>query len=148
MSLARLSGSNRNGWVAAHGMTQEVALRCRILLAAAAGMTNRGIAAECRVDMKTVALWRVRFTGTGPEKLREMAHAQGVSKSTISTIWRNHNPKPHRVKRFTLSRDARFLDQFTDVEGLYLPLPDQALGLCVDGKTQIQTQDRHSRDCS
>lgn len=29
---------------------------------------------------------------------RTMADAQGVSKSTISTIWRSHNLKPHRIK--------------------------------------------------
>jgi transposase len=31
---------------------------------------------------------------------RLMATRQGVSKSTVSTIWRSHNLKPHRVKRF------------------------------------------------
>ena len=71
-----------------------------------------------------------------------MAQAQGVSKSTISTIWRSHNLKPHRVKSFKLSRDARFLEKLTDVVGLYLNPPDQALVLCVDEKTQIQALDR------
>ena len=73
---------------------------------------------------------------------RTMAHVQGVSKSTVSTIWRSHNLKPHRVKTFKLSRDARFLEKLTDVVGLYLNPPDQALVLCVDEKTQIQALDR------
>jgi len=73
---------------------------------------------------------------------RQMAQAQGVSKSTVSTIWRSHNLKPHRVKRFKLSRDARFLEKLTDVVGLYLNPPDQALVLGVDEKTQIQALDR------
>ena len=73
---------------------------------------------------------------------RTMAHAQGVSKSTVSTIWRSHNLKPHRVKNFKLSRDVRFLEKLTDVVGLYLNPPDQALVLCVDEKTQIQALDR------
>ena len=73
---------------------------------------------------------------------RQMAQAQGVSKSTISTIWRSHNLKPHRVKSFKLSRDARFLEKLTDVVGLYLNPPDQAMVLCVDQKTQIQALDR------
>src|SRR5271166_6151538 len=38
---------------------------------------------------------------------RTMADVQGVSKSTVSTIWRSLNLKPHRVKTFKLSRDAR-----------------------------------------
>ncbi len=73
---------------------------------------------------------------------RTMAHLQGVSKSTVSTIWRSHNLKPHRVKTFKLSRDAQFLEKLTDVVGLYLNPPDQALVLCVDEKTQIQALDR------
>ena len=73
---------------------------------------------------------------------RTMAHAQGVSKSTVSTIWRSHQLKPHRVKTFKLSRDARFLEKLTDVVGLYLNPPEQALVLCVDEKTQIQALDR------
>jgi transposase/transcriptional regulator with XRE-family HTH domain len=179
----RLSDAEREQleqWVAAHGTPQQVALRCRIVLAAAAGETNLGIAAATGVDVKTVALWRGRFAETGPEGLweiaegrgrkpthsankikaiiratltskprgmtqwscRQMAQAQGVSKSTVSTIWRSHNLKPHRIKSFKLSRDARFLEKLTDVVGLYLNPPDQALVLCVDEKTQIQALDR------
>src|ERR1051326_7411768 len=73
---------------------------------------------------------------------RLMAVAQKVSKSTISTIWRSHNLKPHRVKTFKLSRDAKFLEKLTDVVGLYLNPPQQAIVLCVDEKTQIQALDR------
>lgn len=73
---------------------------------------------------------------------RLMAHAQGVSKSTVSNIWRSHNLKPHRIKGFKLSRDARFLEKLTDVVGLYLNPPEQAIVLCVDEKTQIQALDR------
>jgi hypothetical protein len=49
-----------------------------------------------------------------------MAERQGMSKSTISNIWRSHNLKPHRVKTFKLSRDPKFLEKLTDVIGLYL----------------------------
>ena len=71
-----------------------------------------------------------------------MAKNQEVSKSTISNIWRSHNLKPHRVKSFKLSRDSRFLEKLTDVVGLYLNPPQQALVLCVDEKSQIQALDR------
>jgi transposase len=73
---------------------------------------------------------------------RLMAEAQQVSKSTISNIWRSHNLKPHRVKTFKLSRDAKFLEKLTDVVGLYLNPPQQAIVLCVDEKSQIQALDR------
>ena len=65
-----------------------------------------------------------------------------VSKSTISNIWRSHNLKPHRVKSFNLSRDTRFLEKLTDLVGLYLNPPQQALVLCIDEKSQIQALDR------
>jgi len=166
-------------WVAAHGTPQQVALRCRIVLAAAE-QGDVSIGRELGVSRPTVKLWRERFAQAGPEGLwkiapgrgrkpsytpdkiqsiiqatlqtkpkgmtqwscRRMAHSQGVSKSTVNNIWRSHNLKPHRVKSFKLSRDARFLEKLTDVVGLYLNPPDQAMVLCVDEKTQIQALDR------
>ena len=71
-----------------------------------------------------------------------MAKQQGLSKSTVSNLWRSHNIKPHRVKRFKLSRDPQFLEKLTDVVGLYLNPPQQAIVLCVDEKSQIQALDR------
>ena len=71
-----------------------------------------------------------------------MAENQGLSKSTVSNIWRSHNLKPHRVKTFKLSRDPQFLEKLTDVVGLYLNPPEKAVVLCVDEKSQIQALDR------
>jgi transposase len=71
-----------------------------------------------------------------------MAKSQAVSKSTVSNIWRSHNIKPHRVKTFKLSRDPKFLEKLTDVVGLYLNPPQQAIVLCGDEKAQIQALDR------
>jgi transposase len=73
---------------------------------------------------------------------RTMAASQGVSKSTINTIWQAHNLKPHLVETFKLSRDPKFLEKMTDVVGLYLNPPQQAIVLCVDEKSQIQALDR------
>ncbi len=167
-------------WVAAHGTPQQVALRCRIVLAAAEGRSDVAIAEQLAVNRKTVILWRKRFseqrldalwevaTGRGrkptydidkiaaivdatlqtkPEGMthwscRTMAKDQGVSKSTINAIWQAHNLKPHRTKTFKLSRDAKFLEKMTDVVGLYLNPPQQAIVLCVDEKSQIQALDR------
>jgi transposase len=167
-------------WLSAHGTPQQVALRCRIVLAAAEGQAENAIASQLGTNRKTVRLWRSRFAQRGleglweiapgrgrkptygPEKIkaivdatlqtkpagmthwscRQMAKAQGVSKSTVSNIWRSHQVKPHRVKRFKLSRDPRFLEKLTDVVGLYLNPPQQAMVLCVDEKSQIQALDR------
>jgi hypothetical protein len=46
------------------------------------------------------------------------------------------------VKAFKLSRDPKFLEKMTDVIGLYLNPPQQAIVLCVDEKSQIQALDR------
>ena len=73
---------------------------------------------------------------------RTMAQSQGVSKSTVNNIWRAHNLQPHRTKTFKLSRDPKFLEKMTDVVGLYLNPPQQAIVLCVDEKSQIQALDR------
>ena len=57
--------SQLQGWVVALGTPQQVALRCRIILAVAAGKTEMMIAAENDVNRKTVRLWRERFRGGG-----------------------------------------------------------------------------------
>ena len=88
------------------------------------------------------ATLRSKPKGMSQWSCRLMAARQGVSKSTINNIWQSHNLKPHRVKSFKLSRDAKFLEKLTDVVGLYLNPPQQAIVLCVDEKSQIQALDR------
>jgi hypothetical protein len=73
---------------------------------------------------------------------RSLAQRIGVSKSTVNHIWRSHNLKPHRVKTLKLPRDPHFLEKLTDVVGLYLNPPEQAIVLWVDEKSQIQALDR------
>jgi transposase len=73
---------------------------------------------------------------------RTLAEAQGVSKNTIHRIWQDHQLKPHLTKSFKLSRDPRFLEKLTDVVGVYLTPPQNAVVLCVDEKSQIQALDR------
>jgi transposase len=88
------------------------------------------------------ATLRTKPHGMTQWSCRLMASNQGVSKSTINNIWQSHNLKPHRVKTFKLSRDSKFLEKLTDVVGLYLNPPQQAIVLCVDEKSQIQALDR------
>ncbi len=73
---------------------------------------------------------------------RAMAGAAGVSKSTVSRVWRANDVKPHLVRTFKLSNDKHFTEKLRDVVGLYLNPPDHALVLCVDEKSQIQALDR------
>lgn len=73
---------------------------------------------------------------------RELAARVGVSHSTVHRIWRAHDLKPHRVQTFKFSRDPRLEEKVTDVVGLYLNPPDNAVVLSVDEKTQIQALSR------
>ena len=73
---------------------------------------------------------------------RTLALAQGVSKNTIQRVWQEHQLKPHLTKSFKLSRDPKFLEKLTDVVGVYLTPPQNAVVLCVDEKSQIQALDR------
>ena len=73
---------------------------------------------------------------------RSMAKAAGVSRSTVQRIWDAHGLQPHRVTTFKLSKDPAFVQKLTDIVGLYLNPPDQAVVLCVDEKSQIQALDR------
>ena len=84
----------------------------------------------------------IQAEGADALELPHDGGSQGISKSTVSNLWRSHNIKPHRSKTFKLSRDPKFLEKLTDVVGLYLNPPDQAIVLCVDEKSQIQALNR------
>jgi len=73
---------------------------------------------------------------------RPLAKAQGLSDGTIRKIWRQHGLQPHRVGRFKLSKDPRFVEKLRDVVGLYLNPPAKAVVFCVDEKSGIQALDR------
>ena len=63
--------------MAAHGTPQQVALRCRIVLAAADGKSDVAIAQQLSVNRKTVILWRQRFTEQRLDGLWEIAPGRG-----------------------------------------------------------------------
>jgi len=64
-------------WVGAHRTPQQVAQRCRIILAAARGRQDKEIAGSMQINYKTVALWRERFCSEGPDCLWEVAGGRG-----------------------------------------------------------------------
>ena len=71
-----------------------------------------------------------------------MAEVAGLSKATISRIWRTFGLQSHRVDTFKLSADPQFVEKVRDIVGLYLNPPDHALVLCLDEKSQVQALDR------
>ena len=73
---------------------------------------------------------------------RSMADVVGLSKATISRIWRTFGLQSHRVETFKLSADPQFVEKVRDIVGLYLSPPDHAIVLCLDEKSQVQALDR------
>src|SRR5437867_2470837 len=73
---------------------------------------------------------------------RGLAKATGLSRMTISRIWRAFGLQPHRTDTFKLSPDPQLIDKVRDIVGLYMNPPEHALVLCVDEKSQIQALDR------
>lgn len=73
---------------------------------------------------------------------RELAMEVGVSHTTIHSIWRAHDLKPHQVETFKFTTDPEAEEKIYDVVGLYLNPPDDAVVLSVDEKTQIQALNR------
>jgi transposase len=108
----------------------------------APGRGRKSVHGPEKVKAIVEATLQTKPTGATHWSCRTMAEAQGVGKDMVSQIWRAHNIQPHRTKSFKLSRDPRFLEKLTDVVGLYLNPPDQAIVLCVDEKSQIQALDR------
>jgi transposase len=73
---------------------------------------------------------------------REMAKRSGLSRMTVSRIWRAFGLRPHRSETFKLSHDPQLVEKVRDIVGLYLNPPERALVLCTDEKAQIQALNR------
>src|SRR3989442_13579965 len=70
-------------WLTAHGTPQQVALRGRIVLAAAEGQSESGIARQLGTNRKTVRLWRTRL----PTSSRAPARRIGGAPIGPSSDW-------------------------------------------------------------
>src|SRR5216684_4280843 len=77
VSLSIADQNEIQEWLVAHGTPQQVALRSRIVLAAAAGHSDSAIARQLQVNRHTVILWRQRFLEEGKESLWEVAPGRG-----------------------------------------------------------------------
>lgn len=73
---------------------------------------------------------------------RELAKRIGVSHNEIASIWRNWGIQPHRTESFKFSTDPELEAKITDIVGLYMDPPDNAIVLCVDEKSQVQALER------
>jgi len=99
-----------------------------------------------RVDHRAV----VAATLTPPPKKlgvthwssRLLAARLGIGNATVARAWRDYGVQPWRVETFKFSTDPELVAKVTDVVGLYLAPPQNAVVLCVDEKSQIQALDR------
>jgi hypothetical protein len=86
-------------------------------------------------------------TQTKPEaathwSTRTLGAVAGVSDTSVQRVWKARGLKPHRVRRFKVSRDPNFAQKLEDIVGLYMNPPEHAVVLCCDEKSQIQALDR------
>ena len=73
---------------------------------------------------------------------RTLAAKLGTNSMFVSRIWRDNGLKPHLVKSYKVSNDVDFEEKLTDVVGLYLNPPANAVVFCIDEKSSIQALDR------
>ncbi len=166
-------------WTRRHSSTQALALRSRIVLACAEGVTNTAIAAALGCHQVTVSKWRHRFAAERLEGLvdaprpgaarqigddvveaivvetletaprdathwstRSLAERHGISRQTVSEIWRAFGLKPWRQDEFKVSPDPDLIEKIRDLVGLYMSPPVAAAVFAVDEKPQIQALNR------
>jgi transposase/DNA-binding CsgD family transcriptional regulator len=155
-----------------------LALRARIVLLAAEGVSHTEIAERVGVSRPTVIAWRSRYERFGlagledrprsgrprvidhraviaatlrppPARLgvthwssRLLAERLGIDHATVARAWKAYGVAPWRCETFKFSTDPELVAKVTDVVGLYLAPPRNAIVLCVDEKSQIQALDR------
>jgi len=98
------------------------------------------------VDRKTI----LTATLTPPPKRLGVTHWSSrlladelkVAQNTVLRTWRHYRVQPWRSETFKFSTDPELVAKVTDVVGLYLAPPENAIVLCVDEKSQIQALDR------
>ena len=73
---------------------------------------------------------------------RLLAERLKVGNATVARAWRDYGVQPWRSETFKFSTDPELVAKVTDVVGLYLAPPENAIVLCVDEKSQIQALDR------
>src|SRR5437879_13429978 len=77
LALTDMDRQQVQQWVSAFGTPQQVVLRCRIVLGAAAGQSENSLAPQSQTNRNTVRLSRARFTKPGAHSRWEVAAGRG-----------------------------------------------------------------------
>jgi transposase len=67
---------------------------------------------------------------------RLLAARLGLEHSTVAAIWKDYGVKPWKTETFKFSTDPQLEAKVTDIVGLYLAPPENAIVLCVDEKAK------------
>jgi transposase len=121
--------------------------RDRYLRSGIAGLDDQPRSGRPRtVDHRAIVAETLK---TPPKKLavthwssRLLASHLGIGNATVARAWRDYGVQPWRAETFKFSTDPELVAKVTDVVGLYLAPPQNAVVLCVDEKSQIQALDR------
>src|SRR3954468_13233235 len=73
---------------------------------------------------------------------RLLAGRLGIEHSTVAGIWKEYGIRPWKAETFKFSTDPELVAKVSDVIGLYLRPPENAIVLCVNEKSQIQALNR------
>ena len=73
---------------------------------------------------------------------RLLADHLKIGNATVARRGVRYGVQPWRAESFRFSTDPELVAKVTDVVGLYLAPPENAIVLCVDEKSQIQALDR------
>src|SRR5215470_6569433 len=91
----------------------------------------------------------IRTLEKPPQKLgvthwssRLLARDLGISSASIIETWRKWDLQPWRRQSFKFSTDPQLEAKLTDIVGLYLNPPENAVVVCVDEKSQVQALER------
>ena len=94
------------------------------------------------VILSTTLLAPPKRLGVTHWSSRLLAEELKVAQNTVLRTWRYYRVQPWRSGTFKFSTDPELVAKVTDVVGLYLAPPENAIVLCVDEKSQIQALDR------
>lgn len=100
--VIELTDEERRGLAALvrrHTAPQQVALRARLVLAAAAGLNNAQVARQEGVDVETARLWRGRWLGLQPVALADLSAEERLADA----------PRPGAPARITAAQVCRIV---------------------------------------
>jgi transposase len=121
--------------------------RARYVRSGIAGLADQARSGRPRtIDHRRI----VAATLTAPPKKLGITHWSSrllathlkIGDATVARAWREYGVAPWRCETFKFSTDPELVAKVTDVVGLYLAPPENAIVLCVDEKSQIQALDR------